>query len=313
MNDLVAFLTTHGLWAIFFITLAARIGAPVPAAPLLILAGALGESAQLPLWAVAGVSVLANLGGDAVWFVAGRRWGYRVLRFICRVSLSPDSCVGQSETLILRWGGPALVAAKFVPGVSVVAAPMAGALEMSWTRFIVYVMLGGAAWTLLFLGLGVVFSASIEKVLEALAASGGLALLLLGVALGIFVAWRWWRRRAFRRTVDMPRIGAEEVRALLRSGPDPLILDVRSAASIQLDPRQIPGAVAVPLAGIEAFARGLPPDREVVLYCNCPNEASAAKAAMLLVQGGVRRARPLEGGLDAWFAEAPAGWGVQPG
>ncbi|MDB5947434.1 MAG: sulfurtransferase [Ramlibacter sp.] len=304
MPDLISFLAAYGLWAIFFVTLAARIGAPVPAAPLLVIAGALGASAQLSLWTAMGVSVLANVAGDAVWFIAGRSWGYRVLRFVCRVSLSPDSCVGQSETMLLRWGGPALVAAKFVPGVSIVAAPMAGALGMSWTRFLVFAAFGGAAWTLLFLGVGLAFSASVERVLGLLAASSVLAAVVLALLLAGFMAYHWWRRRAVRRALDVPRIAAHELRSLLASGSDALIVDVRSPASVQLDPRQIPAAIVVELGRIEALARGLPPEREVVLYCNCPNEASAAKAAMVLARNGVRRARPLAGGLDAWFVEA---------
>jgi membrane protein DedA with SNARE-associated domain/rhodanese-related sulfurtransferase len=313
MKDLVPFLAAHGLWAIFFVTLVARIGAPVPAAPLLVVVGALGQSGVLPLWAAAAVSVLANLAGDAVWFVAGRRWGYRVLRFVCRVSLSPDSCVGQSETMILRWGGPALVAAKFVPGVSVVAAPMAGALAMSWPRFVFFVVLGGAAWTMVFLGAGAVFSASVGEVLRVLAASSVLAFVVLALLAAAFVAWRWWRRREFRRMVDVPRIGPDELRSLLGSGADPLIVDVRSAASVQLDPRTITGAIPVELGRIEALAHGVPPDREVVLYCNCPNEASAAKAAVLLARNGVRRARPLAGGLDAWFMAEEGSSSAAPG
>lgn len=313
IQELLAFLSAHGLAAIFFVTLAARVGVPVPAAPLLVLAGALGEAAHLPLLSVALVAIVANLLGDAVWFAAGRVWGHRVLRVVCRVSLSPDSCVRQSEDLILRWGGISLVAAKFVPGVSVVAAPMAGALAMPWLRFIAYGVLAAGAWTLLFLGAGVVFDRDVERVLALLAGGGMVAGGALALLLAAFVGYRWYRRRAFRRAVDIPRIAVAELRALMEGPRSPVIIDVRPPSSVLVDPRQIPGALNVEFARIEAYARELPRDREVVLYCNCPDEASAAQGALLLAAAGVRRARPLAGGLDAWFAEEAAGLAVQAG
>ena len=313
IQELLAFLSAHGLAAIFVVTLAARVGVPVPAAPLLVIAGALGEAAHLRLVSVAAVAIVANLLGDAVWFAAGRLWGHRVLRIVCRVSLSPDSCVRQSEDLILSWGGISLVAAKFVPGVSVVAAPMAGALAMPWLRFIAYGVLAGSAWTLVFLGAGALFGADVERLLALLAGGGMLGGALLAVLLVAFVGYRWHRRRAFRRAVDVPRIAVAELRALMDSARPPAIIDVRAPSSVQVDPRQIPGAVTVEFARIEAYARELPLDREVVLYCNCPHEDSAAQAALLLAAAGVQRARPLAGGLDAWFAEEGAGLAVQAG
>ncbi|NML47654.1 sulfurtransferase [Ramlibacter sp. G-1-2-2] len=306
MEELVALLTRHGLAVVFGVTLAARIGAPVPAAPLLVVAGALARMDQLSAWACIAVSLAANLAGDAVWFWSGRRWGHRVLRVLCRISMSPDSCVSQSESLILKWGGHSLVAAKFVPGVSVVAAPMAGALAMPWSRFLLFGLFAGAVWTLAFLGLGMLFSAQVGQVLALLAEGGviaGAAVVLVVVAL---LARRWWRRRRFRREVAIPRITVQELRSLMQDGRAPVVIDVRARGSTQADPRRIPGARAVELNAIEALAPELPQDREIVLYCNCPNEASAARAAVLLAGKGVQRARPLAGGLEAWWAAEPA-------
>lgn len=302
MDELISLLTRHGLAVVFVVTLAARIGAPLPAAPLLVVAGALVQTGQLSAWACIAVSLVANLAGDAIWFWGGRRWGHRVLRMLCRISLSPDSCVRQSEALVLRWGGHSLVAAKFVPGVSVVAAPMAGAMAMSWRRFIVFGLLAAAAWTLAYLGLGMLFSTQVEQVLQMLAGGGAFAGLVLALALAALVAHRWWRRRRFQREVDLPRISVAELRALMADGSAPVVIDVRSGPTTELDPRQIPGALVVELTAIEAMAQQLPRDREIVLYCDCPNEASAARAAMLLAARGLSRARPLAGGLDAWLA-----------
>lgn len=304
MNTLITWLTLHGVPIVFAVTLAARIGAPVPAAPLLVVAGGLSAGGQLSAPAVLAAALLANLLGDLVWFVAGRRHGYRILRVLCRISLSPDQCVRQSESLIMRWGGVSLIAAKFVPGVSVVAAPMAGAMAMPWRHFLAFGLAAAGVWSLLFLGLGVVFHLQIQQVLDAMASAGTVALPALVLVVFALVAWRFWRRRrALRDDVAMPRVSVSELRGLLERGDAPVIVDVRTHAGLQADGRRIPGALHVPLEQLQRFAAELPSGREVVVYCNCPNDASAVQAARLLLGQGVTRVRPLSGGFDAWFAE----------
>ena len=302
MRELVALLVDHGVLIVFAATLAARVGVPVPASPLLVVAGGLAEGGSLS-WPLATLAaIVANVVGDGVWFQAGRRHGHRVMRLLCRISLSPDSCVRQSETLIARWGGSSLIAAKFVPGVSVVAAPMAGALHMPWPRFLGFALIAAAVWTLLFLGLGAVFSQQIQQVLDVMASTGMAATALLVAVLAAVIGVRYWRRRSALREGGMARISVDELHALMRDGREPLIIDVRSEASTGIDARRIPGAIAIPLKDIDTRARELQRDREVVLYCNCPNEVSAARAARMLAAHGIERARPLAGGLDAWVA-----------
>jgi membrane protein DedA with SNARE-associated domain/rhodanese-related sulfurtransferase len=302
MRELVALLVDHGVLIVFAATLAARVGMPVPASPLLVVAGGLAEAGSLSWPAATLVSIVANVIGDGVWFQAGRRHGHRVMRLLCRISLSPDSCVRQSETLIVRWGGSSLIAAKFVPGVSVVAAPMAGALHMPWLRFLGFELVAAAVWTLLFLGLGAVFSNQIQQVLDVMASTGMVATALLVLLLAAVIGVRYWRRRSALSEAGMARISVDELHELMRDGREPLIIDVRSDASASIDARRIPGAIAIPLKDIDARARELQRDRDVVLYCNCPNEVSAARAARLLAGHGIVRARPLAGGLDAWVA-----------
>ena len=302
MHALVALLLDHGALIIFAVTLAARLGAPVPASPLLVVAGSLVMAGQISMAAALATSIAANILGDGAWFLAGRRYGYRVMRQLCRISLSPDSCVAQGESLITRWGGRSLIAAKFIPGVSVIAAPMAGALGMSSTRFLAFEIAAALAWTLAFMALGAVFSDQIQQIFDIMASTGAMATGVLVLAIAALVAVRYWRRRRFLRELDIPRIGVDELHALMEQGHDPLIIDVRSDASAQIDARRIPGAISVPLRDIHARGADLPADREIVLYCNCPNEVSAARAAAVLAARGLIRARPLAGGLDAWVA-----------
>ena len=302
MSELVALLVDHGVLIVFAATLAARVGMPVPASPLLVVAGGLAQAGSLSWPATTLVSIVANVIGDGVWFQAGRWHGHRVMRLLCRISLSPDSCVRQSETLITRWGGSSLIAAKFVPGVSVVAAPMAGALHMPWLRFLGFELVAAAVWTLLFLGLGAVFSRQIQQVLDVIASTGIVATALLVLLLAAVIGVRYWRRRSALSEAGMARISVDELHALMRDGHDPVIIDVRSEASTSIDARRIPGAIAIPLNEIDTRALELQRHREIVLYCNCPNEVSAARAARLLMSRGIVRARPLTGGLEAWVA-----------
>ena len=310
MQTLIDLLLRHEALVVFLVTLAARAGVPLPAAPLLVVAGGLAAGGQVSLVLVLTVAIAANVLGDAVWYVAGRRFGHRVMSVLCRIALSPDSCVRQSETLITRWGASSLVAAKFVPGVSVVAAPMAGALGMSVRRFIGYDTMAGALWSAAFLGLGLIFSQQVQQLLTAMAQAGTAAGVLLVLAVAAFTGQRYWRRRRFLQQIATTRVSAAELREMIDRGEAPVIIDVRTSAAAQLDPRRIPGAILVDLRDIVPHAGRLPRDRDIVVYCNCPHEASAAKAAGLLVRNGLPRARPLAGGLDGWI---DAGWPVATG
>jgi len=300
VNLIATLILQHGLLLVFATTLASRIGAPVPAAPVLVVAGAAAMQGQLSWLAVLLLAVVGNTIGDGVWFWAGRKFGYKVLKLLCRISMSPDSCVRQSESFITRWGGGSLIAAKFVPGVSVVAPPMAGALGMSWLAFLGYETLAAAIWTVLFLGLGAVFAEQVQGVLNVLSAMGLIALLVLALAVLAYLGWRYWRRKMFLRGVEMARISVLELRSLIDGGHEPVVIDVRSEAGRAIDSRRIPGALGIDIDSIKHHIERLPRDREIVLYCACPNEVTAASAARVLAAAGFQHVRPLLGGLNAW-------------
>jgi membrane protein DedA with SNARE-associated domain/rhodanese-related sulfurtransferase len=304
VEALIALMVDHAVAVVFVATFAARVGLPVPAAPVLVVAGGIAAIAEpLLLFAMVGAALVANVLGDAVWFYTGRVYGYHFMRLLCKISISPDSCVRRSESLITRWGGLSLVAAKFVPGVSVVAPPMAGALGMSSWRFLAFETLAALLWAGVFLALGWLFREQIQAVLDALADAGGVATAALVVVVAAMLARRWWRRRAFLRTTRMPRATIGELATLMTREPAPIVIDVRGEAGIQVDPRRIPGALPIPLKALQQRRAELPfesGEREIILYCNCPNEVSAALAAQALVARGFKRARPLAGGLEAW-------------
>jgi membrane protein DedA with SNARE-associated domain/rhodanese-related sulfurtransferase len=306
MQDLIRLTAQYGLLLIFAAVLLESLGLPLPAMPLLIVAGALAAEGTLSPGAVALAALVAVLVGDLAWYLAGRRFGSRVLKTLCRISLSPDSCVRQTETLYERWGGQMLLVACFVPGLSTIAPPLAGAMRLRISAFLAYSAGGAVIWILVSLAIGMVFKTQITLAGQYLARFGSLALLAVFLLFLAFLAFKWWERQRFYNALRMARISVDELQGLLGAGAEPVILDVRSAAARQMDGRRIPGARHVDIETPEQHLRGLPKSSEIVVYCNCPNEASAARVARLLMDHGFKRVRPLAGGMEAWVSAGHA-------
>ena len=309
MQELIDLLHQHGLLLVFLVTLASRVGLPVPAAPLIVVAGGLVATQRMALLDLLLVSVLANVIADWVWYAAGRHYGSRIMRLVCRVSQSPDSCVLESEGMLTRWGGGSLVLAKFIPGVSLVAPPMTGAMRMPFWQFVFYDAVAALVWTLAYLLLGLVFRHQIEQVLAAMEQATWLALGLVGVLVVLFGGYRIWQRHRLKQVQSIVRMAPEELMQRMQQGWQPLILDVRSREMTALEPDGLPGAQRVDMAQLRTQMSDEERERPIVVYCNCPGDVSAAQAARRLRGLGFRQVWPLLGGLDGWLE---AGHGVQP-
>jgi len=307
-QHIIELIAQYGLLVVFINVLVEQAGVPLPAVPTLVVSGALAAIDRLPLPQLVGVAILACLLGDLAWYIAGRRFGSRVMRTICRISLSPDSCVKTSELRFQRWRGMLLLVSKFVPGLSTVAPPMAGAMGLTPAAFVLMDGLGSLLWAGLAIGIGYVFSAQIDTLLASLASAGTVAGEVMLALLAAYIALKWWQRRRLLHSLEMARITVTELNNALAEGRGPLVVDIRGMANRIVDTRTIPGAILADLAGLDELVKEVPTDREVVIYCTCPNEISAARAALILSQRGYRRVRPLLGGLDAW---ADAGYPVQ--
>jgi membrane protein DedA with SNARE-associated domain/rhodanese-related sulfurtransferase len=304
MQALPALVEQYGLWLVFFNVLALQLGLPLPAYPTLIVMGALSARGEFSLLHVVGVAISASLVADVAWFIAGRRFGRRVLGLMCRLSLSPDSCVRQTENIYERWGAPSLTVAKFVPGFAAVATGMAGAMRTPGARFVFFDAIGAALWSGVAAALGWWFRDAIEEILGALEQAGRWGLAALLTALALYLAVRAIRRHRLIRTLRMARVGVDELAAKLARGERPLVVDVRSASSHAEG--RIPGAVWIDTQTFDQSVRasGLHEraSDEVIVYCACPDEASAALVARQLMRAGFRRVRPLAGGIEAWTA-----------
>jgi membrane protein DedA with SNARE-associated domain/rhodanese-related sulfurtransferase len=306
--DLTSLLSHYGLAVVFANVLVEQLGLPIPAIPTLVVAGALGAAGQLSLPLVFIVAVLACIVADGTWYVIGRIYGNRVMKTLCRISLTPDSCVSETQSRFERWGVNALVVAKFVPGLSLIAPPLAGATRIGVPTFLFFNGIGAVLWVAVGVGGGALFGKQVEYVLAKIQDYGTIAIAIIGVLLAAYIAYRWWERRRFYNMLRMARIGVDDLYRLIDADQQPVVVDVRSHIARELDPRRIPGALMVPLDAVERHVKDLPRDRDIILYCACPNEASAAHAARQLVQHGFKRVRPLHGGLDAWVA---AGYAVE--
>lgn len=303
MQELAALIGQYGLLVIFALVLLEQLGLPLPALPALVVAGALSAAGELSLPALFGAAVLACLIGDAAWFAAGRRYGNRVLATLCRLSLSPDICVSQAQANFDRWGMGLLVISKYIPGLSTVVPPLAGATRVGWSAFLLFDGIGAVLWAATGLGAGYLMHTQIEAMLAQAERLGtGVLVLVATVAVG-YIVTKWLERQRMQAILRAARIDVDELHALVRSGSRPMIVDVRPAVSRTLDPRTIPGAVAVELpAVLLQFEAAASPGQDIIIYCTCPNEAGAAQAARLLIEHGFSRVRTLQGGLDAWIA-----------
>jgi membrane protein DedA with SNARE-associated domain/rhodanese-related sulfurtransferase len=300
MNQLIALIQEHGLWLVFANVLTEQAGVPVPAYPTLIVAGAYLTVGEGRVLALVTVGALAAVIADTLWYLAGRRFGTRVLQTLCRISLSPDSCVRQTETIFERFGPGSMVFAKFVPGFASVATALAGALGLRYWKFVLFDLVGSLLWVGVAVAIGYLFRDAIGDALDTLQSLGKWGLVLIVGAFAAWIATKWWRRILFIKQLRMDRVTVEELKTLLAANEVNVVLDVRSALAQSASGR-IPGARRVDIKNIASGLDDVPRGGEVVVYCACPNEASAVKVAEKLRAVGFKRVRPLTGGIDAWI------------
>jgi len=300
MSNLVTLIEHYGLALVFVNVLMLQAGLPVPAYPTLIVTGALAARSPYTLPGLVATAVAASVVADVGWYMVGRRFGGRVLKTLCRISLSPDTCVRQTETIFTRWGAPSLAVAKFIPGFASVATAMAGIVRLAPWRFVLFDAIGAALWSGVAIAIGYVFRDAVNDVLAVLTAMGRIGLVVIVAAFVIYLLWKWVQRQRFIRQLRMDRMTVAELRDLVTSGTPTTVIDVRSPLSQAVTGR-IPGAITVDATNLRPELLAIEPTSEVVVYCACPNEASAVKVAQALRQRGFLRVRPLTGGIDAWI------------
>jgi len=294
------FFVKYGYGVIFLWVLTEQLGIPIPSTPLLLTAGTLTATHQLGLPLVLASALLASLIADSTWYLFGKRYGSAVVRLMCRLSMESTACVRKTEGYFTKRGPAALLVAKFVPGLGSVAAPIAGQINMSYAMFLLCDSGGILLWTLTVTLAGRFFGDVLKRHPLALSQAAHFfgaifALLFVG-----FLVWRMLQRRAFLRSIRMARLEPSDLKHMIDAGQPVFIVDLRHPLDYLPDPRTIPGALSLTPDKLVEQSERIPRDQEVVLFCTCPSEATAAKMTLRLRNMGIQRVRPLRGGYDEW-------------
>jgi membrane protein DedA with SNARE-associated domain/rhodanese-related sulfurtransferase len=304
MNEANAFVSQYGEILLFAVVFAEQIGLPLPAIPILLAAGALAGAGKIDLTGAIILSVIACLAGDLIWYELGRRRGRRALNLLCRISLEPDSCVRRTENFFTRHGVGSLVLAKFIPGLSTLAPALAGLFRIRMQRFLLYNGLGAILWTLAFVLPGYLLSEQIERLAEEAERLGLWLAFIFGGGIAAYLIYKFVHRQLLLRELRIARITADELKRMMDNGHELLVVDLRGALDHEADPYTIRGALRMTAEELEQRHHEIPRDQDVILFCACPNEATAAKMALMLRSKGVTKVRPLVGGIDAWREKA---------
>ena len=267
MEEMTGLLAQYGLALVFINVLIHQAGIPVPAVPLLVVTGALVQQGELSLALLLAVAVAASLLGDIPWYFAGRHYGHSILNTLCRIAIEPDSCVKRTENIFERWGAPSLLVAKFIPGFSMVAQPLAGTMRLAFVPFVAYSAAGAAIWAGVAIGAGMLFHAEIDWAIVWLEDTGPGVIAAIVAVILFYVTMKWIERWMFVRLMRGVRISIDELSGLMQGGERPVILDVRSPTARKIDPRRIPGAIAVDINAPERALPPVAPNREIVVYC----------------------------------------------
>ena len=267
MAEVLEFLLRHGYWVVFAFVLAEQLGLPLPSTPVLLAVGALAGLGRISFWQAFALGILASLIGDSLWYWMGRQRGYAVLNLLCRIALEPDSCVRRTENVFSRLGAGALLFAKFVPGLSTAAPPLAGLFRMPLWRFLLSDGAGAGLYVGAYSLLGFLLREQLEVVAEYAFGFGR----WLGIGLGgmfvLYILWHIWQRQRFLRKLRIARITPEELMRKLNAGEKVMIVDLRNPLDVQTSGSKLPGALLMAPGELEERHAEIPRDRDIILYC----------------------------------------------
>jgi len=299
--EILDYLVRCGYLAIPIWVFAEQMGVPIPAAPILLAAGAIAGTGHMNLFVLTGLTLGAALSADLFWYRVGHAHGSRALGRLCRVCLEPDSCIRRAKNLLEKHGLRSLLFSKFVPGLNAIAAPVAGTIRIPWWQFAAVDGLGIILWATTFELLGFAFSNQLEQIAAYAWKAGAVIVALIVMGLLVFyVAQKYRRRQQFLRDLHMARMTPLELKEKLDRHEAVTVVDLRHSLDFLPEPYTIPGAIRIPMEELDKRNSEIPRDQEVVLYCTCPNEASSALTAMKLRRHGITRVHPLQGGFHGW-------------
>lgn len=296
----IDFFLKYGYSILFLWVLVEQLGVPIPSVPLLLAAGTLTATHAMNLPLVLLAVLLGSLVADSAWYWLGKKYGGAVVKLLCRLSMESSTCVRRTENFFAKRGASALVVSKFIPGLSTVAPPIAGQTGMKFHLFALYDAAGILLWAVTFTLGGRFFGELIRRHPDGLAWVERFGFVLFVLLLLGFFVWRFFRQRAFLREIRMARLEPRELKEMLDRNQPVYIVDLRHPLDYLPDPRTLPEAVMMTPDALVSHCAEIPRDRDVVLFCTCPSEATSAKMALAIRKLGVYRVRPLRGGFDEW-------------
>jgi membrane protein DedA with SNARE-associated domain/rhodanese-related sulfurtransferase len=303
---LIGLIAQHG-YAVVAITLfLAAAGIPLPCSIVLLAAGAVArQTGTLGIYLP--MAIAASLAGDIVLFFGGRYTGWWLLAGMCRLSMNPEGCIFSSSAYFYRRGAKTLLFSKWIPGLSSMAAPLAGSLNMRISRFVRLDVIGVSFYVGVWLIVGYVFNSYLMLIQAALARVGHVVLIVIllvvaGYAASVIVFWV-----KARKYNQIERVSAEALRARLESR-DPsrlmVIADVRSHNYYDPGMQRIKNSIRVEPTRLreelEALREFMAPECEIYLYCSCIRDTTSKRVAHMLKQENCRT-MVIEGGLKAWI------------
>ena len=267
MARIIPFLLAHGYVVVFIGVLLEFVGLPISSVPLLVAAGALAALKRLSLAWLLVLAVAACLIADLAWYQLGRHRGYSILRFLCRISLEPDSCVRRTQDRFAQRGGRSLLLAKFVPGLGTAAAPLAGLLRMRLVRFLEWDAAGSLLWAASYVMAGYFFSPQLDRLGAYAGKLGAGLVVVLTAGIAAYIVWKYRERQRFIRDLRIARITPEELYEKMAAGEDVVVIDLRGDPEFEAEPRRVRGAIQMRPGDLEHRHGEIPRDRDIILYC----------------------------------------------
>ncbi|MGB7726589.1 MAG: VTT domain-containing protein [Candidatus Acidiferrum sp.] len=269
MNDLLSLIVHHGYAVIFLIVLAEALGFPVPAALALVAGGAAVASGALRGPAAVLVAVTAMLLGDSLLYILGKHMGWRLLGFLCRIAVDPETCVLRSAESFYKRGRATLMVAKFIPGINSMAPPLAGSMKMPFAQFLALDFLGANAYAFAYGTAGYIFRDFFATIARGFQAAGHAVEFVVILAVIAFIVYRftlYWKHRVYR---VVPRIQVTELAVKLKSeyAEKILLADVRSHGYYDPGAARIQGSIRLEPNNLSQEIKILPRDKDIYLYC----------------------------------------------
>jgi len=281
-------------------------GLPLPVSVVLLTAGAAAHGGSLNLGVVMLCAWGSALAGDTLMYLGGRYTGWWLLTGICRFSLNPEDCIFGSARSFYKRGSKTLLVAKFVPGLSTVAAALAGSLNMRLRRFLTLDGLGVLLYTAGWILAGFLFAPFLRELVRSVQSVGHITAATMGAILVLYILWLVLSSLRDSRFSAIDKIAAADLFERLRTSTHDrlmIIADVRSHGyydpgmlrikdSIRIEPSRLKEE-------LEALRAFMQPECEIYLYCSCAREATSMRVARMLEQENCAT-KVIQGGLKAW-------------